>query len=397
MSGQWHQLPLVIVIPVLLLGGCTPKPNPLPPEKLREVLRERIKEMAVPGFSVAVTEGAQVIWSAGYGLADVASGTKSTASTTYMWFSMTKMVTATAVMLLVERGLVALDDPVRNHLPELFTDREPRYRDMTVRNLLSHSSGLPNPIPLNWIHLEGEKAPESAVFLPELLKNHGELKYVPGEDASYSNIGYLVLGELVARVSGKTYEAFVTEEILQPLGMMETGFAHQGTIATQAATGHQRHWTLYGLALRWMAPNKVWGPDVNGFRTFGRFYVNGAPWGGLIGSVDDAARFLVIHTGGGKLGDGRMMKDGTVKLMQHAYITKEGEPMPFGLGWHVGDTDNRPYIYHMGGGAGFFTEMRIYPEERLGIVAMANGSGKYSPIVGELRDIIELVAAARWE
>ena len=92
-----------------------------------------------------------------------------------------------------------------------------------------------------------------------------------------------------------------------------------------------------------------------------------------------------------------MMKDGTVKLMQHAYITKEGEPMPFGLGWHVGDSDNRPYIYHMGGGAEFFTEMRIYPEERLGIVAMANGSGKYLPIVGELRDIIELVAAARWE
>ena len=77
--------------------------------------------------------------------------------------------------------------------------------------------------------------------------------------------------------------------------------------------------------------------------------MNGAPWGGLIGSVDDAARFLVIHTGGGKLGDGRMMKDGTVKLMQHAYITKDGEPMQFGLGWHVGDSDNRPYIYHMGG------------------------------------------------
>ena len=310
---------------------------------------------------------------------------------------MTKMVTATAVMLLVERGFVALDDPVRILLPELFTDRDPLYRDITIRNLLSHSSGLPNPIPLNWIHLEGEQAPKSAVFLTDLLKTHGELEFVPGEDASYSNIGYLVLGELVARASGKTYEAFVIEEILQPLGMMETGFTYQGAVATNAAIGHQRHWTLYGLALRWMAPKRVWGSEVEDYRTFRRFYVNGAPWGGLIGSVDDAARFVAIHTGEGNLEARRLLKSETANLMQHAVITKDGKALPFGLGWHVGDTDDRPYIYHMGGGAGFFTEMRIYPEERLGIVAMANGSGKYSPIVGELRDIIELVAAARWE
>ena len=97
------------------------------------------------------------------------------------------------------------------------------------------------------------------------------------------------------------------------------------------------------------------------------------------------------------MGANRMMKVESVKLMEDAFITKDGATAPFGLGWHVSDSDDRPYIYHLGGGAAFFAEMRVYPEERLGIVAMANGSGKYSPIVGELRDIIELVAAARWK
>ena len=397
MLNRWNQMPLMIVIPLLLMGGCTPKPIPLPPDKLRDALRERSKEMAAPGFSVAVTKGGRVIWSGGYGLADVASGREATSSTTYMWFSMTKMVTATAVMVLVERGAVALDDPVSNHLPELFADRDPAYREITVRNLLSHAAGFSNPIPLTWIHLEGEQSTESVVFLTELLVSHGELDYQPGENTSYSNIGYLVLGQLVTQVSGKSYEAFVTEEILQPLGMMETGFAYQGSIAAQAATGYQRHWTLYGLALRWMAPERIWGEDVEGYRTFRRFYVNGAPWGGLIGSVDDAARFVALHTGDGNYLGKKLLRSDLVRQMRAQFITADDQPASFGLGWHVSETDDRPYIYHMGGGAGFFTEMRVYPEEQLGIVAMANGSGKYSPIVGELRDIVELVASTRWE
>ena len=70
--------------------------------------------------------------------------------------------------------------------------------------------------------------------------------------------------------------------------------------------------------------------------------------------------------------------------------------MPFGLGWHIADDEERPYVYHQGGGAGFYTEMRVYPDERLGIVAMSNGSGKYSPIVGELREVIDLVSETDW-
>ena len=174
----------------------------------------------VPGLSIAVVRPDGIRWIQGFGLADLSTQTPAAPDTVYLWFSMTKIATATAVLQLMERRLVSLDDPVVRHYPPFATLRPSSSAEqVTIRHLLSHSSGLANPIPVKWVRLAGEPAPESGVFLRALLARYAHLKFPPDTKASYSNLGFLVLGEVIKSVSGQPYEEYVRRSILTPLGM----------------------------------------------------------------------------------------------------------------------------------------------------------------------------------
>jgi len=153
----------------------------------------------------------------------------------------------------------------------------------------------------------------------------------------------------------------------------------------------------YGVALGFLAPAEVWGENIGSFRSFNCFYVNGAAWGGLIGPVDDAARFVLAHLNGGEINRRRILSPESVASMQQMQLAANGDGLGFGLGWNMGGDSERRYLYHMGGGAAFFTEMRIYPGESLGIVIMGNASGSTSPINADLRQIIEAAARVQWD
>src|SRR5215831_11657072 len=161
-------------------------------------------KMAPPGLAAAVvsTDGAAEIVISG--LADVRTLRPVSAHTTFLWFSMTKIVTATAVMMLADRGALDLDAPVTGHVPGMAVLRDPGSA-ITARHLLSHSSGLANPPPVRWVRPAGAPPPDATTFLNRLLQRHRRLRFRPGEQASYSNLGYLVLGELVASCAGQPF------------------------------------------------------------------------------------------------------------------------------------------------------------------------------------------------
>lgn len=326
--------------------------------------------LAPPGLAAAVVPAdgsAEFVTS---GLADVRTRRPVSADTTFLWFSMTKIVTATAVMMLADRGALDLDAPVAGHVPAMRVLRGPGPA-ITARHLLSHSSGLANPPPVRWVRPAGAPPPDATVFLTHLLHRHRRLRFRPGEQAFYSNLGYLVLGELIASCAGQPFCEFVRSELLEPLGMSRTGFGHAGAPA-DIATGYWRLPPGGRAALRLVLPAGIVGPYARGLVAFQPFYVNGPPYGGLVGDVRDAARFLALHLGCGAAYGRRLLSAESAIAMRT--LTTRGRRLTTGLGWwrrHEPDDDGG-LVEHLGGGGAYLNLMRLYPARGQAVVMFGN-------------------------
>jgi CubicO group peptidase (beta-lactamase class C family) len=284
---------------------------------------------APPGLAAAVVGAGGAAGLITSGLADIGTLRPVTAQTTFLWFSMTKIVTATAAMMLADRGALDLDAPVIEHVPELRVLRGPGSL-ITARHLLAHSSGLANPPPIRWVRPAGAPPPDARAFLARLLHRHRRLRSHPGDTAAYSNLGYLVLGELIASCAGQPFCQFVQRELLVPLGMNRTGFEHARAPA-DIATGYWRLRPGGQTALRLLLPPGIVGQRTDGLVAFRPFYVNGPPYGGLVGDVHDAARFLALHLGGGAARGQRLLSAESTVAMRT--LTTKGTKLTTGLGW----------------------------------------------------------------
>ncbi len=334
------------------------------------VVEDATARQAPPGLAAAVvTAGGAVELVAG-GLADIRARRPVTAQTTFLWFSMTKIVTATAAMMLADRGALDLDAPVIERVPELRALREPGSL-VTARHLLSHSSGLANPPPVRWVRPAGAPPPDAREFLGRLLRRHPRLRFRPGEQAAYSNLGYLVLGELIAAAAGQPFCEFVRCELLEPLGMTRTGFEHARAPA-DIATGYWRLPPGGRAALRLLLPAGIVGPRAGALVAFRPFYVNGPPYGGLVGDVRDAARFLSLHLGEGAAGGRRLLSAESAVAMRT--LTVSGTQLATRLGWwrrHQAD-DGSGLVEHLGGGGAYRNLMRLYPDTGRAVVMFGN-------------------------
>jgi CubicO group peptidase (beta-lactamase class C family) len=345
--------------------------NPMSIEALEAFLRKKTETNSVPGLSVSVVKGDRAVWARGFGFADLPTSTPATPQTVYLWFSMTKIATATAVVKLAEAGNLDLDAPADEYFRGFKVVSQPV--PVTVRHLLSHSSGLANPLPVRWVRPADTPASDHSAFVSRLLAKNRKLKSVPGERAAYSNLGYLVLGEVISATTGLTYEQYAREEILVPLEMHRTGFTYQEPAGRGAATGYQPLWRPLTPLLRAALPRGVVGSRQGRYVSFNPFYVKGPAYGGLVGGVDEAARFVLLHLNGGRANGTRLLSAESVARMQR--ITPRGGKRDFGLGWfrsHEAVHRGPAFVEHLGGGAGFWNVMRVYPEESLGVVVMGN-------------------------
>jgi len=336
-------------------------------ERLRSLTGQR-----VPGVAIAIAgpEGLREVAASGY--ADLAVSVAASADMICPWFSMTKIVTATLAMRFADRDLLGLDRPVLPLVPELAV-LEPRAfaERITPRHLLSHSAGFANPVPVRWIHPADQPGPDPVVLLKGLLGRHRKLRFEPGTRTSYSNLGTLTLGQAMANAAGRPYSVLADDEILQPLGMRMTGFAYTPDMRARAATGyHPRRSPMRLLLPRW-----VIGDPAGRWVSFHRFLLDGAAYGGLLGPALDAARFLQMHLRDGEFDGIRILPAESATAMRR--ITMNGKRLDLGLGWFrpasQRDADP-PFVEHLGGGAGFFNLIRIYPAQAVGVVVMGNAT-----------------------
>ena len=308
---------------------------------------------SVPGLAVIAVDADGVRLERAFGSADLGRDDDMTSKSVCNWFSMTKLVTATAVVQLADVGRLDLDAPViDSYAPLAMLRPAERVATITARHLLAHSSGLANPMPLRWVHRADQPGPDRARFVEGLLERNRRVRFAPGAKAAYTNLGYLVLGELVTNVSGQSFENYVYAHVLEPLEMPSTGF----TVTEPAswATPYQRRISVLGALMPVVIPGNILGPRHGRFRALQHFYVDGAAYGGLVGPVSDAARFLRAHLGDGELDGVRILSTDAARAMRT--IVAHGRRIDVGMGWfRRGKVRSADFVEHLGGGAGFWT------------------------------------------
>lgn len=342
------------------------RPGQLNGDRVRSLADAIATARKIPAISIAVADPMGILYSGAVGCADIAQRRDATPDDQYLWFSMTKIATATAAMRLHRDGLLDLDAPVGCYLSGYRP--HPEHGHPTTRQLLRHTAGLDNPLPVRWVR--SEHRPVDPALLPRILGKHGTPRRPVGVQASYSNIGYLLAAEVIQASTGQPIEACVHDTVLSPLGMNSTGYRYDA--GAPRAVGYVRLPRVLRPALRSLLPTGVVGPQTGRYTSFRPFLVNGAGYGGLVGTVADAARLAAAHAAAVTDPHPVLRQDDIVAMRT---ISSTGKPFDHGIGWFRKPTDasrNPAFVEHYGTGGGYWNAMRIYPDSRLAMVTMTN-------------------------
>ena len=331
-----------------------------------ETLLDRFLQIKTPGVQYLVVDEHQPIFEFAGGWADIHNSRPMCLNTTLMAYSMTKTFTAIAILQLVEQGKLRLDDSVNHYAPNL-----PYAENITIRQLVSHTSGIPNPIPLRWAHLAAtNRAFDERGAFAKVLQDNPKLSFKPGTRYAYSNIGYWLLGRIIEEVTNQAYVDYVIDRILKPLGLKpsETGFVIPDP--ANHAKGYLDKYSMTNLIKGLVTDRDMWGCYEGKWLQVKNLYVDGPAFGGLIGSARSFGRLLQDQLRGSSV----LLNSPSQELLYTEQKDGHGRPVGMTLGWHIGELQGVRYFFKEGGGGGFHCEMRVYPTRGLGSVVMVNST-----------------------
>lgn len=323
-----------------------PAPDATTTEALGRLFREAVKP-GEPALAVIVVRDGQVLLRAAFGMASVELGVPATPEHVFRIGSVTKQFTAALVMMLAEEGKLALADPVTKFLPDYPTGG----KNITVEHLLTHTSGIQSYTDMpRWRGMLREDL--SLTALIDVFKNEPML-FAPGERWRYNNSGYILLGAIIEKVTGKGYAEVARERIFAPLGMTATRYDVTEDVVTKRAAGYGR----------------VKDRLVNAqYLSMTQPYAAGA----LLSTVDDLARWDA------GLAPGRLLKAESLEQMFTSFTLTGGSRTGYGYGWQVGSYDGRPSQEHGGGIPGFRAHVVRVPADRV-YVAVLSALGAPQP------------------
>jgi CubicO group peptidase (beta-lactamase class C family) len=308
-----------------------------------------------PGVAVVIVQDGEVLHRGSYGLANLETGTAISSNTSFRLASITKQFTAMAVMMLCERGALEYDDPVSRFLPEFST----QVREITIRHLLWHTSGLQDYEELFWESGEiVEDYPRASKqkqngFEPaskdalKIMARHG-LRFAPGDEWEYVNSGYVALAQIVERVSGKSFSQFLKERIFVPLGMNDSLLYDE---ARPEIPGRAISYTVEGEIYRevdYTPLNLIYGQD------------------GIYSTADDMVKWYRA------LASDKLVAPSTLKKAFTSGKLNIGAKTGYGFGWFVGTSLGLSKVAHTGSWVGFRTFVVYYPEQKLAALVLCN-------------------------
>ncbi|MDP8979926.1 MAG: beta-lactamase family protein [Acidobacteriota bacterium] len=312
--------------------------------RIGDAVSRQMSEASVPGVTVAIGSADGLYWDSGFGMADLENMVPATALTRIRLASISKSITATAVMQLVERGKMELDAPIQKYVPAFPQKQWP----VTVRQLLGHLSGIRH-------YASDEEVASTRHYLnrvePLKIFQDDPLKFEPGTQFSYTTYGFNLLGAAVEIVSGKPFEDYLRENIFEPAGMHSIGLDDGYAIIPHRSRGYEltadKQIRNCGLA---DTSNKV-------------------PGGGLISTAGDLVRFALA------LNSGKLVKSESTRLMFTAQTLRDGKSSPYGMGWGVSTFKDVRMVAHSGGQQGTSTMLLLFPDKGLAVAVMMNREG----------------------
>jgi len=324
------------------------------------------REWGVPGVAIAVVKGDQVVFAKGYGVRKLGDPAPVNERTLFAIGSSSKAFTAASVAMLADEGKLKWDDPATKYLPGLELYDPYVTRELTVRDLLSHRSGLERG-DLLWYGTEYDR--DEILRRARFLKPTWSLRSTFG----YQNLMYLAAGQLVARVSGKSWDEFVRQRIFTPLGMTASGtsirdFKEEDNVASPHAEIEDKV-----ALIPWRNIDNI------------------APAGSINSNVVDMAQWVRLQLGQGAYQNRHLISSGAVKEMHTSQTVMRVEPpftllypeahfLNYGLGWFLSDYRGRKLVEHGGAIDGMRAQVAMIPEEKLGLVILTNRGGTTLPL-----------------
>lgn len=334
-SMRWTMRRPLLALAVVLTTASATAADPVD-DYVRGVMAAR----KIPGVSIAVLRSGKVVKAEGYGVANLELDAPATPDTIYQSGSLGKQFTAAGVLLLAEDGKLALDDPLSKHFPE----GPSSWHRITVRHLLTHTSGLKD-YGSDEIDFRRDYSEDDLLKVARNIP----LEFEPGTQWSYSNTGYLLLGVLTSRLSGKHWSDFQAERLFQPLGMATTRIISERDIVKNRAAG-------YDLDEKGDVKNQEWvAPSLNRLAD-----------GALYFSVKDLAAWeAALHARA-------FMKPSSFVAWWTPVSLASGTTYPYGFGWGIGEQRGHRLIEHGGSWQGFRTAIARYVDQELTVIVLAN-------------------------
>jgi D-alanyl-D-alanine carboxypeptidase len=307
---------------------------------------------SLPGVSIGIVHDQTLVWAQGFGWADLERRVPATADTLYRIASITKTVTATAILQLRDAGRLQLDDPLTRHLPWFaIASRHAEAPPITIRHLLTHTSGLPREAAFPyWTDFDFptvERLREGLTRQESVLATETQWKY--------SNLALALAGDVVAAVSGEPYAAYVTRHILDPLGMKDTSVASPDPGDSRLARPYGRRMPDGSRAPAPYVDTRAIAAAAN-----------------ITTSVTDLARFAMLQLRDGPAGGAQILRGSTLREMQRVHWLEPDWQAGWGLGFRIMRAGGKTHFGHGGSLPGYRTQLRIWPAEKLAVIAMTN-------------------------
>jgi CubicO group peptidase (beta-lactamase class C family) len=324
---------------MILFFAAAQAQNPATTAAVTEYVKTEMQRQHIPGLSLLIIKDGKIVRAEGFGLSNVELQVPVKAETVFQSGSVGKQFTATAVMMLVEEGKIGLDDP----LTKYFADAPATWKEVTIRELLSHTAGF-GDYPKSFDYRKDWTEAEELKLIESI-----PLAYAPGTNWAYSNFGYVTLGILIHHVTGEFYGDFLQQRIFQPLGM-STRIISEADIVPNRSAGYR--------LVKGELKNQEWVSPV----------VNTTADGSLYFTILDLAKWdAALYTE-------KLLKRSSLDLMWTPVKLKNGQPNKgnYGFGWFIEQRHGHRCIQHDGAWQGFETAIDRYVDDKLTVVALSN-------------------------
>jgi len=321
-------------------------------EKRIEVfINKLINAYQIPGLTLAIVENDQMIMAKAYGVKSIDTKEPITTRSIFHMASVSKPFAATAIMQLVENGKIKLDDPLIKYLPYFKLD-DPRYKEITIKQMLTHTSGIPDVRDYEW-----DKPQFDDGAAERYVRSLSDEKMIggPGEKWRYSNMAFDILADVIAKVSGKTFEDYVKENILNPLDMKESDFLRKRIKPELRTAAH-----VFNIQ-----------PEASKVYPYNRRH---APSSCLNANVIEMCNWAIANMNKGVFKENKILESSSYDLLFKPQATID-EQQSIGLSWFLGTHRDTKTISHGGGDLGFRSYIIMLPEKSIALVTASNFEG----------------------